>query len=169
MSPDLLEQYRILHRSKKFLGLSLLPYASVIAEMVEKTGAETLLDYGCGAGFQYTKYRIHDAWGGIMPHLYDPAVPEFEAKPDGKFDGVISSDVLEHIEERNVAAFLDELFSYAKRFVFVTVCCRPAKKFLPDGRNCHLTVRPPEWWENMIIARASLSLPPVQTVIEFTP
>lgn len=146
MSPDLLEQYRILHRSNKFLGLSLLPHASVIADLVEKTGAETLLDYGCGAGFQYTKHRIHDAWGGIMPHLYDPAVPEFETKPEGKFDGVICSDVAEHVEPELIDAFLDDVFGYARKFVFISICTRPAKKLLPDGRNAHLTVMPQRWW-----------------------
>ena len=32
-----------------------------------------------------------------MPSLYDPAIPEYEVLPEGKFDGVMSFDVLEHI------------------------------------------------------------------------
>ena len=83
---------------------------------------------------------------GILPTLYDPAVDEFSAKPRGKFDGVICTDVAEHVPEDEVDVFLSDVFSHARKFVFITICTRPAKKLLPDGRNCHLTVKPATWW-----------------------
>lgn len=41
---------------------------------------------------------------------------------------------------------LDELFGYARRFVFANVACFPAGKRLPNGQNAHCTVKPVKWW-----------------------
>lgn len=45
---------------------------------------------------------------------------------------------------------LDEMFSYARKFVFASIACYPAKKRLPTGENAHCTIRPREWWESQI-------------------
>jgi hypothetical protein len=66
--------------------------------------------------------------------------------PNGKFDGVICTDVLEHIPEPEIDWNLWRLFAYANKFLLLTVCCRAAKKTLPSGENCHITVQPMEWW-----------------------
>jgi len=44
---------------------------------------------------------------------------------------------------------LKDVFSYADKFIFISICTRPAKKKknLSDGRNCHLTVKPEDWWQ----------------------
>ena len=62
----------------------------------------TILDYGCGEGS--LKKWVEDA--GITDKqwtLYDPGIVEFQDRPKGKFDLVITTDVLEHVEE----GFLD--------------------------------------------------------------
>ena len=49
----------------------------------------------------------------------------------------------------------DDLFGYLKEsdvespsFVFLSIACRPAKrKRLPDGRDVHVTIKPPKWWD----------------------
>jgi len=149
----LIDQYRQLHEAGKFRGLSLLPHVKLVAGLVKETESKTLLDFGCGKGEQYTKHFCHEAWG-IMPTLYDPAVPGLDRKPDLKFDGVICSDVLEHLPESQLPAALDEIFGYARKFVYLSITTRPARKHLPDGRNCHLTVKPPSWWMNLIGLRS---------------
>jgi hypothetical protein len=60
---------------------------------------------------------------------------------------------MEHIAEPDVDEVLADIFSFltpAKekftRFVFFGIACRPGKKRLPDGRDVHLTIRPPDWW-----------------------
>jgi hypothetical protein len=143
----LIRQYRELHEEGHFAGLSILPWVEDIAALVRRTGAETLLDYGCGKGMQYVKHGAHEAWGGIMPHLYDPGVSGLSKPPEGLFDGVISTDVAEHIPEGEVDAYIEALKRHAGRFVFVSICCRPANRLLPDGRNAHLTIRRIKWWK----------------------
>lgn len=148
-----IDEYRELHRRGKFDGHSMLPHKRRIAELVAKHRPGTLLDYGCGKGWQYTKWLAHETWGGLMPTLYDPAFPAHATKPDGRFHGVICTDVAEHVAPDEVPAFLADVFGYAERFVFLNVCCKPAVKNLPfSGRNCHLTVQPPEWWNARIAA-----------------
>lgn len=155
IDPELIAGYRrMATEGSNFQGLSVLQHARLIGKLITRTGARTLLDYGCaGAGAYAHPYLMHEGWGVDLPALYDPAVPAFEAKPSGQFDGVICSDVLEHVPERHVDAVIAELFGYATRFVFASVCCRPAKKRFPGTQvNLHVTVRPFAWWEQKLRA-----------------
>ena len=45
---------------------------------------------------------------------------------------------------------VDEIFSLAKKFVFINVSCYPAERLLPNGENAHCTVRPGVWWEKIL-------------------
>lgn len=149
----LLKDYRTMHKLGAFPGLSILKFADEIKGLIDLTGSRTVLDYGCGAGMQYQEpHALQRKWGVSMT-LYDPAGLNWR-KPSGTFDGVICTDVLEHIPREEIQPALEEILRYASRFVFLTVCCRPAKKKLPSGENCHVTVRPMKWWEEeLTIAR----------------
>jgi hypothetical protein len=144
----LLRWYRKLHMRGNFGGLSLLPFTQDISQLVAEFKSRSLLDYGCGKGLQYTEARAHEAWGLPIPRLYDPAVQEHDVLPRGKFDGVICTDVLEHVPEDELDAMLRQIAGYARQWVFFSVCCRPSKYVkLPDGRNVHVTIHPVEWWQ----------------------
>lgn len=172
---NLIQQYRTLHtEGEKFLGLpaaqtfpgqSLLPQAERIKALIEKTGAKTILDYGSGKGLQYQPLKLQGpqgkAWNSVQEYwqvqtitCYDPCYQPFSALPTGQFDGVISTDVLEHCPEEDIDWILQEIFSYATRFVFANVACYPAKKRLPTGENAHITVYPKPWWEEKILITA---------------
>lgn len=146
-----LEQYRKLHAAKMFPGMSILQYVPDITELVGEFKSQNLLDYGCGLGWQYTRERVHRVWDREIPTLYDPAVPEHSATLIGKFDGVICTDVLEHVPEAELPAMLHEIAGYAKQWVFFSVCCRPSRFILfDDGTNVHVTIHPFEWWQKFL-------------------
>lgn len=146
---DLLKYYQeAVLSGAQFQGLNVIQYQKPIRKLIERTGATTLLDYGCGLGHQYSHFGLHKRWRVAMPACYDPAVDLFSEKPTGTFDGVICSDVLEHVPEALTDALIEELFSYSKIFVWASVCTRPAKKLFPDGRNLHITVKPIGWWHD---------------------
>ena len=78
--------------------------------MIDTSGTRTLLDYGAGKGLQYQWQNMTLSDGRTVPGLkafwgvdfitcYDPAYPPFIALPKSRFDGVISTDVLEHCPE----------------------------------------------------------------------
>jgi 2-polyprenyl-3-methyl-5-hydroxy-6-metoxy-1,4-benzoquinol methylase len=149
---DYAAEYRRLHANKKwFTGKSIMDYAGQITELVYATQAKTILDYGCGKGKQYSEFKVHERWGGILPYCYDVGVPKFSKRPQGQFDGVICTDVMEHIDQADVEAILADIYSFVRPqgFAFFNIACRPShgsKKKLSDGRDVHLTVKPPHWW-----------------------
>lgn len=155
---NLLKEYRDMAAlGGNFRGFSLLQHAAEIGDVVKRHRAVNLLDYGSGAGDAYrTPHKVHEAWGLRREriHLYDPSFKHIDAPlaPGAKFSGVICSDVLEHIPEENVDAFIDTLFSHATDFVWASVCCRPAKKLFADGTNMHVTIHPLEWWHEKFAA-----------------
>lgn len=166
MKENYADHYTKLHDAKdgKYFGGKVADPALVVT-LVEQCRPRTLLDYGCGKGKQYTEKRTHDRWGGLMPTLYDIGVKEFRAKPEGKFDGVICCDMMEHIHPEDVDTVLADVISYAGRdddglaFVYLYISCVPSKgKRLADGRNVHLTVQPPEWWNDKLKAYARRNL-----------
>jgi 2-polyprenyl-3-methyl-5-hydroxy-6-metoxy-1,4-benzoquinol methylase len=43
--------------------------------------------------------------GSRLFALYDPGYPKHSALPKGKYDGVICTDVIEHIDEKDLTGF----------------------------------------------------------------
>jgi hypothetical protein len=154
------EKFLKIPAEETFLGMSLPPQAARVKRLVERTGAATILDYGSGKGRQYDLRNvtiggrvfesIADYWDVDYVHCYDPCFPKFAALPQGKFDGVISTDVLEHCPEADLPWVLEEMFGYAECFVFANVACYPARKRLPNGENAHCTIKPSDWWARLV-------------------
>ena len=147
---DLIDQYRQMHEAGNFAGLTILNYLPAIKALVEETGARDAIDFGCGKGDAWFKHDMADFFGFATVFCFDPAVPEFDQRPKWSYEAVLCVDVLEHLEEPDVEPTVQYLFDLAEKFVFLTVCTRPAKKTLPDGRNCHLTIKPEEWWRELV-------------------
>ena len=168
---SLLDQYREMHEAGHFPGHSTEKWSDDIKALIDKHKAEALLDYGSGKGMQYYKRRLHADWGVEMPALYDPAVPGLDDRSIVKksYDGVICTDVLEHLEGHQLQMAIKDCLDCARRFVLFSITCRPAKKLLPDGRNCHITVQPPTWWRGYIQAcrDADFTLGSLEVVLRF--
>lgn len=155
---DYAGEYGRLHaRGKYFPGLSILPYVKNITRLVAEHMPERMLDYGCGRGIQYLNRRVHEKWGGPLPHCYDVAVNGLQELPDGPFGGVLCIDVLEHIERADLGEVLQQLVRLTGPggFLFLVISCRPTRKKLPDGRDVHVTIEPPSWWQKQILRAVS--------------
>lgn len=139
---------------KRFLGYTTKLYVPHIKRLIELTGSEHLLDYGCGKGYQYLgERRVHERWGGILPHCWDPGVLGLSQRPERTFHGVICCDVLEHVPEELLGQVTADIFSFAERFVLMGIATVPSHKDTIDGVNSHLTVRDPAWWNKFFMAQ----------------
>ena len=137
-----LEQAKLYHQEDKiWQGTSIINYIPKINQIIKDKDIKTILDYGCGKAKHHPK-----EWNAIK---YDPAIQEYQNKPQDKYDLVISTDVLEHIPVENLKQTIDEIFGYSNKWVFVSVCCRKAEAILPNGYNAHATIESAKWWREL--------------------
>mgnify|MGYP000520649013 CR=1 FL=1 len=156
---QLIEQYKILYkrkgRTERFTSKEELlkykqlrqpyghtshKYINTLQAVVDKLKPNSILDYGCGVSplLDMIKNVDHKAW-------YDPALELYNKLPEGKFDLVLCADVLEHIPEDLLDEFFLKIEEKSENAIFV-ISTRTAKSLLPNGRNCHETVKPTKWW-----------------------
>ena len=135
-------------------GVASVGYAPLVADIMEKVGATELLDYGAGKG-RLGVELLKLIRQPFTIHHYDPAVPEWSAKP-APCTFVACIDVLEHVEPHLLDNVLDDLKRVTAGVGVFTVHTGVAVKVLPDGRNAHLIQQPPEWWLPRIMRRFEL-------------
>jgi hypothetical protein len=173
---EMLEQYRLLHASgeqhrhlsadETYPGISLLAHVARIKALIDANQGRDILDYGAGKGIVYSLSPVSvpgvgavdgvlDYWDVDSVHCYDPCHEPYSKLPQGQFDGVITTDVLEHCPEQDVPWIVDEIFGYARKFVFAAIASYPALTHLPNGENAHCTIRPVQWWQQTFESAAA--------------
>ena len=156
ISEDYRAQQAELHASGRY-GTVAREYAPLVAQIINRTEAQHVLDYGCGSNLSLPKALAEKQ---LVKHkftyqAYDPCVEQYAAPPVPA-ELVVSIDVLEHIEEDCIDAVLDHLQQLTEAVGLFTIDTGPAVKSLPDGRNAHVLQRPPEWWLPRIMCRFEL-------------
>jgi hypothetical protein len=157
--PDRLisEEYRQmqqqLHENPNY-GVASLEYAPLVAQIVESTGSNEILDYGAGKGRLGIALRERIQRPLTIYH-YDPAIPRW-SMPPAPCEFVACIDVLEHIEPHLLDNVLDDLKRVTAGVGVFTVHTGAAVKVLPDGRNAHLIQQPPNWWLPKFLERFDL-------------
>jgi len=138
-----IQQYAFLHEEKKAYGTSSEQQLGYIQRTVcGFEDIDTILDYGCGRSRLVDWLaKLHEA----TPFRFDPAIAEFAARPNRRFDLVLNTDVLEHIPESDISAVLADIAHFSSR-AFFNISVVEAVQILPNGENAHCTVRPKEWW-----------------------
>ena len=148
-----LNQNSALHDAPRPYGGSGFKWADMVRNLLYSFHIETVLDYGCGecslerVVFKDWRNRLGYATRhGMIWHNYDPAIKEKSEIKLKKYDLVVSTDVLEHVEPDRIDNVLEHIFSLAGMCVFFVIALNLANKSYPDGRNTHLIIKPPEWW-----------------------
>lgn len=120
-----------------------------LESIIEKYSPNSILDFGCGTGALISTLKTRYPKKTIEG--YDPGNKKFTNKFENqKFDLVISTDVLEHIEPN----FLNETLIFLKEKsnrCYHLIALEPSRVFLPDGRNAHLILKSKDWWKNKFI------------------
>lgn len=132
--------YRKMHQDGEFGGRTWENSYDKFLDTITSIESKNTLDFGCGPN------------GGISAHLdnvipYDPYVDQFSDSPWGKpIDVIHSADVLEHLTQKQLANFCQNVNRSTAKELFFVVSTRKAVKRLPNGANAHATIKSGKWW-----------------------
>lgn len=129
-----------LHATKPDYGAGGSKYYQQVLDLLQEHGGATVLDYGCGKNTLANALRSK-----CLVSSYDPAIRQFAAEPSPA-DVVVCVDVMEHIEPGCVDAVLEHIRRLTLKVVRFSICCREAKRAMPDGRNAHISLHDGAWW-----------------------
>jgi trans-aconitate methyltransferase len=138
------EQLKKLHEANKKWGVTVEIPKKVIW-CIENFPIKSVLDFGCGKGAVIA--AIKEKYPHLEIYGYDPA---FNNNLPEKVDMIMSTDVLEHIEPEELTNTLNDLASRTNILQYHLIACYKAKKELPDGRNAHLIIKTPDWWQRKL-------------------
>lgn len=155
-TPGYVEQLRLLHHHQAW-GHHGASHAPMVRAFMDKIGAKTVLDYGCGQA------TLQAALKPVKVQLYDPGVVHRDGLPKPA-DLIVCTDVLEHVEPECLEAVLRHIFLLADKGAYLSISCQRARETLPDGRNAHLIVQPPEWWMHRVFNSAPWDIDHVEKV-----
>jgi hypothetical protein len=147
ISPEYLEQNRILHRGKGGFGGSGWKHADAIIAFYNELDCKSALDYGCGERTllrEFSKRKVK-----IPLQMYDPGIPKYATMPSPQ-DLVICTDVLEHVEPEKLDAVLDHISSLSRKGCYLAIATRAANRLLPNGRNAHAIIEDTPWWKHRL-------------------
>lgn len=128
----------------------------LVKSFVNEYSPTSILDYGCGQGGLIA--TIKEFHPDITVSGYDPGNLNFNTVPTSTFDAVVSTDAIEHIEPEFLEVTLTKIGDLMERCGFFRIACYPAKKSLPDGRNAHLIVQPPDWWQKQVLKAMNVDI-----------
>jgi len=173
---QLLNQYKLLHsqgayrRTKDgvvefsardtFSGRGVIRHVASIKKLADATTSASILDFGSGKGAQYAEdlqtkegeliaSSLHEYWNVSEITCYDPGVRDDPQALARRYDGVIATNVLDHIPEEDLPWIVDQLFSRANKFVYANMSAHAANAWLPNGENARVTRQPAEWWVDL--------------------
>ncbi len=140
---------KIMHlKSSVFKGYSLRPNIDALNKIIKKDNVNSLLDYGCGKALEYTPNPYENK--NLDIYLFDPYYSKFSKPPTKKYDLTICTDVMEHIEKKNLVDVINKISYFTSKSVFFSISTVKAKKTLPDGSNAHINIMEPQKWINYL-------------------
>lgn len=158
---DEIKKYDIVFKDVGYRSMQASQGLRYVAKLCADFKFKTVLDVGCGPGWSVIEFLLRGKEArGIEPCKYlfeqelrvpaglgivKQAPATLIPHPAGSFDMVFSTDVLEHIPEKDIHQSISELVRVSKKYIFCSICSEEAVMF-PELK-LHCTVRPRAWWE----------------------
>ena len=148
-----------------FSGRGILRHVTSIQKLSNVTGSSSILDFGSGKGEQYVEdlrsrsgdvisNSLHAYWGVGSITCYDPAVNADTTALLARYDGVVATNVLDHLPEEDMQWIVELLFEKANKFVYANMSEYSANAWLPNGENARITKKPADWWVQLFSTAA---------------
>lgn len=145
-SPDYRQQLAAMHQNPGWGRSSAIP--DLAAQTIEAYGVTSLLDFGAGKGL--VSQALRERYPSLDVQSYEPSVAG-SVLPEA-VDMTFSKDVLEHVEPERLDYTLYELHKRTRKVHYHLIACHQAHHYLADGRNAHLIVETPDWWQRKLRA-----------------
>lgn len=142
---DLIAYYRNKHATEAY-GDTSVKYLRFLRPEIALLNPQTVIDYGCGQSRLLDILATEIGFRGIR---YDPAIPDYAARPDSPADLLICIDVLEHVEDADLDHVIADMRGLGREAIIV-VDTKKAVQKLPDGRNAHVSLHPHGWWQERL-------------------
>lgn len=157
MANSLVAEYARLHARHRYGATARHALADMLPHILALRPA-SLVDFGCGQSD--LAYLIAAKAGIGEIHRYDPAIPEISFLPPRRMDLAVNVDVMEHIPGEEIDSVLASIAAASRDALFV-IDTGPAKVFLSDGRNAHVSQHDADWW----LARIRPHFPTVREIV----
>ena len=157
---DEIKKYDLVFKDRGYRSREAAQGIHYVDALCKKYRFQSVMDVGCGPGFSVLAFLIRGKLcQGIEPckYLFTQELRVFSALEIVKqasivdipcaassFDLSFCTDVLEHVQEKDVDKAISELIRISKKYIFCTICSAKANAF-PD-LELHQTVKPREWW-----------------------
>ena len=129
----------------KFGGHELLGYLEKY-----KGRIRSVLDYGCGKGVFAEWINARLTCAKPVWTKYDPGIPGIDKLPGGRFDMVVTCDVLEHVEPTQIDDTIRELEERAEICMYNNIACAGTNSVFTTGpyagQDIHINVQTRQWW-----------------------
>ena len=151
------EQLQLLHGSKRnWGGGGAKNFGDEIRSyLIKRPKYTTVLDFGAGqrklGKFVTDDLQRRSRAKEIVWTDYDPGVVGIDRLPSGRFDLIVSSDVMEHIEPDMVEQTCEWLRDHATKAIYMHIATMPSGVILPYGRNAHLSCHKIAWWLDQLV------------------
>lgn len=131
-------------------------------KVANPTHQDSILDIGCGTGraseMLYQRGFKDIVMLDFASNCLDDSVKSLDLKfiphditaqfpVQAKYGMCV--DVMEHLEEKDVGVVLDNM-KEATEYLFLRICTVPDNMGKLIGKQLHLTIRPFEWWDDII-------------------
>ena len=136
-----------LHTRNRNYGVGGQQWIKPVTQWALDHGCHSILDYGSGKGVLAEGLSVD-----FDVRRYDPCIPQIAKLPEPA-DLVVCKDVMEHVEREYVSTVLDHIQCLADVSVIFSIATIKSNKKLPDGRNCHITLEPRQWWLDQLRKR----------------
>ncbi len=109
---------------------------------------------------------LHVYWNVSDITCYDPGISDDETPLDRKYDGVVATNILDHLPEEDLPWVVDRLFEKADKFIYANMSEYPANAWLPNGENARITRKPADWWVQLF-SKAAHKYPEIRFCLAF--
>jgi hypothetical protein len=142
MERTLIAEYEREHRNSRYGATAHKSLPDILSHILA-FAPRSIVDYGCGQSDLL--FVLAERINLDRIARFDPAIPALKEKPEGRFDLLVSVDVLEHVPDTEIDAVTAEMVSMAAD-VLLVIDTGPAVLTLSDGSNAHVSQHDEAWW-----------------------